>query len=75
MEILTKKLKLKLFGKTMNKIYLTEMKETKLVRFPNHDDYVYMEIDMNEFQEFHQSDSEIYGWYKDEFISIYKETK
>ncbi len=49
------------------------MKETKLVRFPNEDTFQKIEIDMKEFLFSREFDEEIWGIWKNCFISIKKE--
>jgi len=42
------------------------------IRLPNTDDYVTMDIDLTKFVKDCESETEIFGWYKNSYISIKK---
>jgi hypothetical protein len=46
------------------------MKEKRLVRFPNESEFVEMEINMDEFDMVTEFRDEMFGWYKNLYISI-----
>jgi hypothetical protein len=43
-----------------------------LIKFPNESDYIEVEIDMANFSPDKEHDDEVFGWYKDTYISIKK---
>ena len=45
------------------------------VRLPNTDEYVIMEIDMSQFKQDLETDTEIFGWYKNNYIAILRECR
>ena len=43
-----------------------------LMKFPNESDYIEVEVDMTNFNPDKEYDNEVFGWYKDIYVSIKK---
>ena len=50
---------------------VSEMTKVKM-RFPNESFFDEVTIDMNEFKPENEFDSEVFGWYKNTYVSISK---
>jgi len=45
------------------------------IRLPNTDEYVEMPIDMSQFKKDLETENEVFGWYKNNYIAILRECR